>query len=165
MNNGIEEKSKTQIKNEAEALQELGMELLRLPIQRLKRMALPDDLLNALIEARSITSKIAGKRQRQFIGALMRDVDPEPIRQALLLKANDDLSLESATVKETRIWLDKVLTGDPASLEEFMSVFPGLEHQRLRQLLRNIKKETGDSKPSKSLKTLEQIIKKSLETK
>jgi len=165
MNNGIEEKSKTQIKNEAEALQELGMELLRLPIQRLKRMALPDDLLNALIEARSITSKIAGKRQRQFIGALMRDVDPEPIRQALLLKANDDLSLESATVKETRIWLDKVLTGDPASLEEFMSVCPGLEHQRLRQLLRNIKKETGDSKPSKSLKTLEQIIKKSLETK
>jgi len=165
MNNGIEEKSKTQIKNEAEALQELGMELLRLPIQRLKRMALPDDLLNALIEARSITSKIAGKRQRQFIGALMRDVDPEPIRQALLLKANDDLSLESATVKETRIWLDKVLTGDPASLDEFMSVCPGLEHQRLRQLLRNIKKETGDSKPSKSLKTLEQIIKKSLETK
>jgi len=165
MNNGIEEKSKTQIKNEAEALQELGMELLRLPIQRLKRMALPDDLLNALIEARSITSKIAGKRQRQFIGALMRDVDPEPIRQALLLKANDDLSLESATVKETRIWLDKVLTGDPASLEEFISVCPGLEHQRLRQLLRNIKKETGDSKPSKSLKTLEQIIKKSLETK
>ena len=165
MNNGIEEKSKTQIKNEAEALQELGIELLRLPIQRLKRMALPDDLLNALIEARSITSKIAGKRQRQFIGALMRDVDPEPIRQALLLKANDDLSLESATVKETRIWLDKVLTGDPASLEEFISVCPGLEHQRLRQLLRNIKKETGDSKPSKSLKTLEQIIKKSLETK
>jgi len=91
MNNGIEEKSKTQIKNEAEALQELGMELLRLPIQRLKRMALPDDLLNALIEARSITSKIAGKRQRQFIGALMRDVDPEPIRQALLLKANREI--------------------------------------------------------------------------
>lgn len=161
MKNDTEEKSKTQIKKEAEALQDLGMELLRLPVQRLERMALPDDLHKALIEARSITSNIAGRRQRQFIGALMRDVDPEPIRHALL-QTDPDLPIESEIAKETRMWLDRLLTGDPDNLEAFIGVCSGLEHQRLRQLLRNIKKEKTTGKSSKSLKVLEQLIMKSM---
>jgi len=161
MKKELEEKSKTQIKKEAEALQELGMELLKLPVQRLNRMALPDDLRKALIDTRSITSNIAGKRQRQFIGALMRDVDPEPIRHALL-EPGTGLPVESETVKETRMWLDRLLSNDPAGLEAFVRVCPGLEHQRLRQLLRNIQKEKTTGKASKSLKTLEQLIMKSM---
>jgi ribosome-associated protein len=161
MKKALEEKSKTQIKKEAETLQELGMELLKLPVQRLNRMALPDDLRKALIDARSITSNIAGKRQRQFIGALMRDVDPEPIRHALL-EPETGLPVESETVKETRRWLDRLLSDDPAGLEAFVRVCPGLEHQRLRQLLRNIQKEKNTGKASKSLKALEQLIMKSM---
>lgn len=161
MKKDFEEKSKTQIKKKAEALQELGMELLKLPVQRLNRMALPDDLRKALIDARSITSHIAGKRQRQFIGALMRDVDPEPIRHALL-ETDTGLPVESETVKETRMWLDRLLSNDPAGLEVFVRVCPGLEHQRLRQLLRNIQKEKATGKASKSLKALEQLIMKSI---
>ena len=157
MKNNIEEKSKTKIKKEAEELQELGMELLKLPVQRLKRMELPDDLRKALIEARSITSNVAGRRQRQFIGALMRDVDPEPIRQALL-QTDTGPPVESETVKETRKWLDRLLSNDPAGLEAFIRICPGLEHQRLRQLLRNIQKEKTTLKASKSLKALELLI-------
>ena len=74
-------------------------------------MGLPDLLLTALIEARSITSNIAGRRHRQFIGALMRDVDPEPIRQALL-EIDANFPVESERVKETRMWRDKLLTED-----------------------------------------------------
>ncbi len=157
MKKELEEKSKTQIKKEAEELQELGMELLKLPVQRLNRMALPDDLRKALIDARSITSKIAGKRQRQFIGALMRDVDPDPIRRALL-EPDPGPPNESETVKETRMWMDRLLSNDPADLEAFVRVCPGLEHQRLRQLLRNIQKEKATGKASKSLKALEHLI-------
>ncbi len=164
MKNDTQEKSKTQIKKEAEALQELGMELLRLPIQRLERMALPDDLHKALMEAGSITSNIAGRRQRQFIGALMRDVDPEPIRHALL-QISADLPIESKIIEETRMWLDSLLTGDPAIQEAFIHACPGLEHQRLRQLLRNIKKEKTTGRSSKSLKALEQIIMKCMTSK
>lgn len=164
MKKELEEKSKTQIKKEAEALQEIGMELLKLPVQRLNRMELPDDLRKALIDTRSITSNIAGKRQRQFIGALMRDVDPEPIRHALL-QTDTGLPVESETVKETRMWLDRLLSNDPASLEDFVRVCPGLELQRLRQLLRNIQKEKTTGKASKSLKTLEQLIMKSMADK
>ncbi len=160
MKNDIEEKSKTKIKKEAQELQELGMELLKLPVQRLERLELPDDLKKALMEARSIKSNIAGRRQRQFIGALMRDVDPEPIRHALL-KTNADLPIEPEIVKEIRMWIDMLLTGTPAELEEFIRACPGLEHQRLRQLLRNIKKEKPTGNASKSLKALEQIIIKS----
>jgi ribosome-associated protein len=159
MKKDIEEKSKTRIKKEAEALQDLGMELLKLPVQHLERMKLPDDLHKALIDARSITSNVAGKRQRQFIGALMRDVDPEPIRQALL-QTGTNLPVEPETVKETRMWMERLLTNDAAGLEEFISACPELEHQRLKQLLRNIKKETAAGKSFKSLKSLEQLIMK-----
>ena len=146
MKNDTEEKSKTQVKKEAEELQELGMELLKLPVRQLKRMALPVDLRKALIDARSITSNIAGKRQRQFIGALMRDVDPEPIRHALL-QPDTGLPLEPETLKETRMWLDRLLSDDPAGPEAFIRICPELEHQRLRQLLRNIKKEKTIKNP------------------
>ena len=164
MENNIQDKSKSQIKREAEELQKLGEELIKLPSQRLKCMELPDKLLTALIEARSIKSHVAGRRQRQFIGVLMRDVDPEPIRQALL-QTNANLPMESKIVKESQKWMDRLLTGDPAVLEEFVSACPGLERQRLRQLLRNIKKEKAASKSSKSLKTLKLLIMRSMNNK
>jgi len=158
MEKDIQDKSKTQIKKEAEELQKLGVELIKLPNQHLKRMDIPDALLKALIDAKSIKSNIAGRRQRQFIGALMRDVDPEPIRHALQ-QIDAGLPIESEIDKETRTWLDRLLKGDPAGLEEFISAFPGLERQKLRQLLRNIKKEKTTGK---SLKALEHLIMKSI---
>ncbi len=164
MENDNQDKSKTQIKKEAEELQKFGEELIKLPIQQLEHMEIPDDLRDALIEARSIKSNIAGRRQRQFIGALMRDVDPEPIRQALL-QSNANLPIESEIVKETRMWLDRLLKGDPDSMEEFICACPGLDRQRLRQLLRNIKKEITKGKSSKSLKALEQLIMKNMNHK
>ena len=94
----------------------------------------------------------------------MRDVDPEPIRQALL-QTDDDLPIESEIVKETRMWMDSLLTGDPAKMEAFICACPGMERQRLRQLLRNIKKEKTTGKSSKSLKALEQLIMKSINDK
>ena len=161
MENDIQDKSKTQIKKEAEEIQKLGVELIKLPNLQLERMDIPNALRNALIEAKSIKSNIAGRRQRQFIGALMRDVDPEPIRLALL-QTDADLPIESEIDKEARIWLDRLLKGDPDGLEEFISAFPGLERQRLRQLLRNIKKKKT---PSKSLKALKQLVMKSISNK
>ncbi len=157
MEEELERKSKTQIKKEAEALQRLGEELSELPDWQLERLDLPDKLRTALIDARSITSHIAGRRQRQYIGALMRNVDPEPIRMALL-QMEAAPPVESEINKKVRIWLERLLTDDPAAMEELLSTCPGLERQRLRQLLRNIKKEKKSGKSSKSLNALRQII-------
>ena len=160
MEDEIQYKSKTQAKKEADELQKLGEELTKLSAPQLKRMGLPDELLAALIEARSITSNVAGRRHRQFIGTLMRDVDPEPIRHALL-EIDASHHVESTIVKENRLWRDRLLTQDPDSMDAFINVCPELDHQRLRQLLRNIKREKATGKSSKSLKALEQLIKKS----
>ena len=164
MENEVQYKSKTQIKKEAEERQKLGERLIKLSKAQLRHMRLPDDLREALIAAQSIKSNIAGRRQRQFIGALMRNVDPEPIRQALL-RMDTDLTIESGIVKETRMWIERLLTGGPADLELFIRTCPGLERQRLRQLLRNIKNEKKAGKPPKSRKTLEKLIVKHMDDK
>jgi ribosome-associated protein len=162
MENEVQDKSKTQAKKEAEALQNLGEELIKLPRHRLNRMGLPENLRKALIDAQSITSHIAGRRQRQFIGSLMRDVDPEPIRKALL-QTHDAPPVESEIIKEARMWRDRLLTGEPAVLEDFIRACPGVARQRLKQLIRNAQKEKAASKSSKSLKALETLVIKGLD--
>ena len=76
-------KSRTKKKKDAEELQRLGLELNKLSVPQLERIEIPENLRAALIEGKSITSNKAGRRYRQFIGALMRDVNPESIRLAL----------------------------------------------------------------------------------
>ena len=88
----------------------------------------------------------------------------EPIRQALL-PTYVDRPMESKIVKEGKKWMGRLLTGDPAVLEELVSACPGLERQGVRQLLRNIKKEKTTNKSSKSLKALEQLIIKSMNSR
>lgn len=75
--------SKSSRKREAHALQKLGEELVALRPDDLARLPLPEGLLDAIAEARRLTSRGAAARQRQYIGKLMRDIDVEPVRAAL----------------------------------------------------------------------------------
>ena len=75
--------SRTRKKNEARALQRLGEQLVALPLGQLETMELPDELLAAIELARKIRSHGARRRQIQYIGALMRHIDPQPIETAL----------------------------------------------------------------------------------
>ena len=84
-----EPKSRTQKKNEDRALQRLGEDLAALRPDRLAIVDLPEELATAIAAARKIKSHGARRRQMQYIGALMRHVDPQPIREALArLKRN-----------------------------------------------------------------------------
>ena len=157
MEDEIQYQSKTQKKKEAEELQRLGLKLNNLSAQQLENIEIPKNLNTALIKGKAITSNIAGRRHRQFIGALMRDVDPESINLALL-QADDNNLVESEAAKESRVWIEKLLTGDPAKMEALLNEFPRLERQRLRQLVRNIKKEKPGAKSFKFRGTLEKLI-------
>ncbi len=152
--------SKTQKKKEAEALQKLGEELANLPASQLKHLELPQDLYKALVDAKTITSNVAARRHRQFIGALMRDVDPEPIRLALAtFKADPSQVVQPKTNKETEAWLNKLLTGSHDAIEEFLSLNPQTDRQHLRQLIRNANKDRAKKKKaSKSLNALTKIV-------
>ena len=80
---GTEDKSRTRKKNEDRALQRLGERLVALPLGQLAAMELPDELLAAIELAHKIKSHGARRRQIQYIGALMRHIDPQPIEAAL----------------------------------------------------------------------------------
>jgi len=76
-------KSRTQKKNESRALQRLGEQLVALPFDQLETMGLPEELLTAIELARKIRRHGARRRQIQYIGVLMRHIDPQPIETAL----------------------------------------------------------------------------------
>jgi ribosome-associated protein len=75
--------SKSEKKREYLALQKLGEALIPLQEQDLRAMALDDELLDAVLEAKRMSKRGALRRQKQYIGKLMGRVDPEPIRAAL----------------------------------------------------------------------------------
>lgn len=75
--------SRSARKRNAEALQKLGVRLTELKVPQLKQLELPETLLEAILEAKRLSSRVALARQRQYIGRLMRDIDPAPIEQAL----------------------------------------------------------------------------------
>jgi len=76
-------KSRTRQKNEDRALQRLGEQLVALPHGQLKTLELPDELITAIESAHKIKSHGARRRQLQYIGVLMRHIDPQPIEAAL----------------------------------------------------------------------------------
>jgi ribosomal 50S subunit-associated protein YjgA (DUF615 family) len=80
---GDERPSRSARKRAAEALQKLGVGLTRLRPAQLRQLPLPETLLEAILEAQRLRSRVALARQRQYIGRLMREVDAEPIERAL----------------------------------------------------------------------------------
>ena len=75
--------SKSARKREYIALQKLGEELITLKESDLDSLPLDDNLREAVLEARQIRAHGALRRQKQYIGKLMRHIDPEPIRNEM----------------------------------------------------------------------------------
>jgi len=115
--------SKSQLKRDMTALQELGEELLRLQPYKLKRLPLPPDLVDAIELAQRITSREGLRRQRQYIGRLMRDVDAQPIRDALSVDGTRHRG-EVARMHTAEHWRDRLLAS-PDALAQFLTEHPG----------------------------------------
>lgn len=118
--------SKTRRKRDAEALQALGEQLATLGPEDLARFDLPERLLQALEELGRIKSHEARRRQCQFIGRLMRDVDPAPL-QAFLEARSKPTRAAARLFKLTEQWRDRMLDGGPAVLQEFLAAHPSVE--------------------------------------
>ena len=146
-------KSRTQKKNEARALQKLGEQLVALPPDQLANIEISDDLRNAVIAAGKIKTHGARRRQLQRIGALMREIDPEPIQDALEnIRFGDHQKL--LAFKKIEKWRDELKQGNSALIEEILTNCPDAERQRLTQLARNAHKEYEAKKGVKSSKLL-----------
>jgi len=75
--------SKSARKREYIALQKLGEELITLNASDLDSLPLDDSLREAVLQARQMKAHGALRRQKQYIGKLMRHIDPEPVRSEL----------------------------------------------------------------------------------
>ena len=148
--------SKTQRKREMHDLQALGAELVELNEQQLASMDLPERLLDAVQEARRMTKFEAKRRQLQYIGKIMREVDPEPIRDRLA--AWKAVSTEStARLHAIERWRTRLLEEEDA-MTELMREYPHANSARLRTLVRNATSEREAGQPPKSFRALFQLL-------
>jgi ribosome-associated protein len=156
-----EQVSKTRRKREAHALQHLGEELVRLTEAQLQQLALPEPLLGAVLEAKRISKFGALRRQLQYVGRLMRELDAEAI--SAQLEAWKGRSRDSvAAVHLVERWRTRLLASEDA-LTEFATAYPNCDVQRLRTLIRNARKEQADESPPRSFRELFQAIKAMVE--
>lgn len=147
------EKSKSQRKREATALQTLGEELVKLNQEQLNRIELPENLRKAIHEAKKINKRGGLKRQLQYIGKIMRKIDPEPIVHAMdVIKQKDHQS--NAQFHQLEQWRDRLISGDKQSLTEAFETFPDADRQHLRHLIRKAVREHGEGKPPVSSRAL-----------
>lgn len=133
--------SKSKLKRQMTALQKIGERLVSLPAAQLAKIPLDPILAQAIAEARLINSREGKRRQLQYIGRLMRNVELEPIQATL-----DKLELKSrhgkAQFHQIERWRDKLIAEDDQALQEFLKQYPQTDRQELRQLIRNAKKAT-----------------------
>ena len=144
--------SKTKRKKEMHELQALGAALVELPASQLDAMGLDAALAGAIREAQAISSHEARRRQLQYIGRLMRDVDPAPLREQL-----DALSGQSAaeTARHKRLEaLREKLLADDTALTDYVNAHAGADLQELRTLIRNARREQKDGKPPRAFREL-----------
>ena len=152
--------SKTKRKAEMLELQGLGATLLELPQAQLASLGLPEALAAALREAQRITSREGKRRQLQYIGRLMRDVDADPIRAAL---AAIEGSSAVARARQRRLeqWRARLLADDCA-LTEFAHQHAGADLQALRTLIRNARKEIAAAGPPRAQRELFRLLRESV---
>jgi len=148
--------SKTQQKRAMHELQALGVALVELPTAQLAGLALPDALAAAVAEARRMTQHGARRRQLQYIGKLMRDVDPEPIR-AQLAALRGQSAQAAAQHRRLEDWRARLLEDD-AALTAFAEAFPAADLQALRTAIRNARKEQAEAKPPRAFREIFRLL-------
>jgi ribosome-associated protein len=148
--------SRTKKKEAVEELQKLGTALVDLPAAQLASLALPADLLKAVLEAQRITSNGAKRRQMQYIGKIMRKVDPEPVRAALASVAGRSAAARAQQMR-LESWRERLI-GDDEALTAFAGEHPGADLQSLRTLIRNARKEIAEAKPPRAQRELFRLI-------
>ena len=144
--------SKTRRKKEMHALQDLGEQLVALNAGQLEELELPENLHDAVIAAGKIKKFEARRRQMQYIGRLMREVDAAPIREQLE-KWRGNLREHLVRLYLVERWHERLLA-DEAALAEFLQTYPQADSQRLRALIRNTQQEASVGKPPRNFRLL-----------
>lgn len=152
--------SKTKIKQQMHELRDLGKELTELGKDQLAQLDIPESLRDAIREMSRINKFGAQRRQIQYIGKLMRDVDPAPIL-AKLDAWKGKSQQHTVYMHQLERWRDRLLESD-AALTELLAAYPQTDVQRLRTLIRNALKEREAQKSPKNFREIFQVLRETI---
>ena len=155
-----ERPSKSEMKRQVDALQKLGEALVAEPRDRVKRVPMPEDVRDAILECQTITNHEGRRRQMQFVGKKMRTLDEAEIAaiQQTIDGWKGASKSDTAAMHALERRRDKLLADDKA-LTVLLSENPELDVQHLRTLIRNARKEQAENKPPKAYREIFQILK------
>jgi ribosome-associated protein len=152
--------SKSQLKREMTALQKLGEDLINEPRDRVKRVPMPEDVRDAILECQQIKDHEGRRRQLQYVGKKMRTLDADEV--AAIQRTIDSWrglsKADTAAMHALERRREKLLANDSA-LTELLAKHPDLDAQQLRTLIRNARKEQAENKPPKAYREIFQILK------
>lgn len=154
--------SKSQIKRECHALTEVGVELAALTDDQLNKIPMSDNLRNALAEVKNIRKHSALKRQRLYIGKLIRKDDWQSI-QSHLEKIKEPLQQQNAAFKAMEDWRDRMLAEGDLAVNAFIGEYRNADRQKLRQLVKNANKEKSLELAPSQARKLFKYIRESIE--
>ena len=139
--------SKSALKRQMLALQRLGEALLELNDNQLAQIPVTDEqLLLALRETRQIRSNSARKRHLQYIGKLMRHIDPQPIERALQAMHQGHQKNTEAFHQLEQL-RDDILAAGITGVEQVIARWPQADRQHVRQLVLQHQRELKLNKP------------------
>ncbi|WEF31301.1 ribosome biogenesis factor YjgA [Pseudoduganella chitinolytica] len=152
--------SKTELKRQSDALQDLGHELVDQPRDRVKRVPMPEDVRDAILECQNIKNHEGRRRQLQFVGKKMRTLSEEEIAiiQRTIEGWKGASKADTAALHALERRREKLLADDQA-LTVLLAEHPELDVQHLRTLIRNARKEQAENKPPKAYREIFQILK------
>lgn len=156
--------SKTKIKQQLADLRDIGHQIVALPDSRIKQLPLSEKLFDAVMLCRKISAHGGRKRQLQYIGKLLREEPEETtisIRAKLLAFAGESHE-ENAKFHAMERWRERLLMDDSA-ITEFLHTYPDVEIQRLRQLIRQARKDAAAHKPPAHARDLFKLIRHTVE--
>ncbi len=158
--------SKSQLKRDMIALQKIGQQLVEASVERVNRIDLPENLKIAIDECRKIKSREGKRRQLQFIGKIMRNLDQndlDTINKAIESWQGQSKA-EIAAMHAIEKQREKLITTDSA-LTEFLANYPQIDAPHLRNLIRNARKEHAEGKSPKAYREIFQVIKQAYSDK
>lgn len=155
-----ERPSKSQRKRDMDALQKTGAQLVELNAAQIAQMDLPERLLDAVVAAQRIRDFEGRRRQMQYIGKLMREVDPEPIR-ARLAQWHGTALEHTAQQHQVERWRERLLSDDD-SLTLFATEYPHADLQHLRTLIASVKRDQAINRPLKNFRELFRVLRETV---
>jgi ribosome-associated protein len=152
--------SRSDIKRAAQAVTDLAETIAQMSEDQIKRLQLPQNFTEAVLLYKKIGKGPALKRQKLYLGKMLRDNEPLIVEiKEKLAEIELKKKQQNAHFHKLEQWRDRLIAEGDAALHELLQQYPQVDRQQIRQLMRNAQKEQQQNKPPKSSREIFQYLK------